>query len=96
LADCGELGKEPYDTECSEVIQMAAKVAFLDRVLATYRTGSRFGLSQRNSAVWSILKHAERVCNTAAATWLAEEFPMKRILRNGEAKKVAEVIFVFL
>src|SRR5215471_16949280 len=28
--------KGSYDTERSEVIQMAAKVAFLDRVLATY------------------------------------------------------------
>jgi hypothetical protein len=28
--------KSSYDTERSEVIQMAAKVAFLDRVLATY------------------------------------------------------------
>jgi Protein of unknown function (DUF4239) len=29
-------GKEAYDTKRSEVIQMAAKVAFLDRVLALY------------------------------------------------------------
>jgi hypothetical protein len=32
----GQLSKGLYDTERSEVIQMAAKVAFLDRVLTVY------------------------------------------------------------
>ena len=35
--------KGSYDTERSEVIQMAAKVAFLDRVLTQLRTRSRWG-----------------------------------------------------
>ena len=35
-----ESAKSSYDTERSEVIQMAAKVAFLDRVLAVYGPGA--------------------------------------------------------
>jgi hypothetical protein len=51
--------KEAYDTKRSEVIQMAAKVAFLDRVLALYgpeaaagRTELRVGVADAVQHIW--------------------------------------------
>jgi hypothetical protein len=43
--------KEAYDTKRSEVIQMAAKVAFLDRVLALYGPEAAGARSQLRAAV---------------------------------------------
>jgi len=51
--------KEAYDTKRSEVIQMAAKIAFLDRVLALYgpeaaeaRTELRAGVGEATRRIW--------------------------------------------
>ena len=51
--------KSSYDTERSEVIQMAAKVAFLDRVLAMYgpeaadlRRGVHEGVKDAIKGIW--------------------------------------------
>jgi hypothetical protein len=53
--------KEAYDTKRSEVIQMAAKVAFLDRVLTLYgpetaeaRRGLRQAIGDAVRRIWSI------------------------------------------
>src|SRR5262245_27707236 len=43
--------KEGYDTKRSEVIQMAAKVAFLDRVLALYGSEAAEARSDLRTAV---------------------------------------------
>ena len=51
--------KDGYDTKRSEVIQMASKVAFLDRVLALYgpeaaeaRTGLRAAVTDAVKRIW--------------------------------------------
>lgn len=51
--------KSSYDTERSEVIQMAAKIAFLDRVFAMYgpdadelRTRFHQGVNNAVKAIW--------------------------------------------
>ena len=48
--------KSSYDTERGEVIQMAAKVAFLDRVLATYGPGAAEARTRFHDGVKEAIK----------------------------------------
>jgi hypothetical protein len=49
--------KGTYDTDRSEVIQMAAKIAFLDRVLAVYGPEAAEARAQFRSAVEQMIRH---------------------------------------
>jgi hypothetical protein len=49
--------KEAYDTKRSEVIQMAAKVAFLDRVLALYGPDAAEARTELRAAVVAAVQH---------------------------------------
>jgi hypothetical protein len=49
--------KDAYDTRRSEVIQMAAKVAFLDRVLALYGPEAAEARTELRAAVFAAVQH---------------------------------------